>query len=303
MAKQEPGLEIPTAWEQLELDILHGLCLVIGSSDVGKSTFSRYLFRRLTEAPFPDGGSRKVAFLDGDVGQNSLGPPATMTLTFDLELANQPFAEGRLCRWFVGTTTPVGHMLPTLVSAARLVRAGREAAADAIVYDTCGLVDRGAGGLALKSAKIDLLGPSVIFAIQRGRELEPFLLPFQRSHRVQIVRLKPSPAVRRRDMNHRQAHRSAQFARHFYHSNRLSLDWMRLAVFPAPRFCLHRLVALENFDGFTLALGIVTGIDDERRLVELLTPLRSLAEVNSLRLGDILVEPETFRDSRLNEGA
>lgn len=303
MLIQEPGLEIPAAWEQLELEALNGLCLVIGNSDVGKSTFARYLFRRLAEAPLSGSGSRKVAFLDGDMGQNSLGPPATMTLCIDLELANQPATEGRLWRWFVGTTTPVGHMLPTLVSAARLVQAGREAAADTIIYDTSGLIDRGLGGLALKSAKIDLLRPSVIFAIQRGRELEPFLLPYQRSRRVQIVRLTPSPVVRRRDMHRRQAHRSAQFARHFYHSRRLSLDWRRLAIYPDPGFCLNRLVALENFAGFTLALGIVTGIDDEHRQVELLTPLRSLVEVNSLRLGDILVEPETFRDSRLNEGA
>jgi polynucleotide 5'-kinase involved in rRNA processing len=64
-------------------------------------------------------------------------------------------------------------------------------------------------------------------------------------------------------------------------------------------FTQHRLVALEDEDGFVLALGIVTGLERDRQVVELHTPLTSLAQVYALRVGDLAVDPQTFRDTRL----
>jgi polynucleotide 5'-kinase involved in rRNA processing len=74
--------------------------------------------------------------------------------------------------------------------------------------------------------------------------------------------------------------------------------WQRLAVFPAPVFTLHRLVALEDAQGFALALGIVTANDPLRSTVTLYTPLPSLAGVDTVHLGGLALDPDTFRDSR-----
>jgi polynucleotide 5'-kinase involved in rRNA processing len=52
-----------------------GIFMVIGAPDAGKSTFARYLFKR-----FQAEGLR-AAFLDGDPGQASLGPPTMLTLS------------------------------------------------------------------------------------------------------------------------------------------------------------------------------------------------------------------------------
>ena len=41
--------EIPPEWEQLDLAGLSGTLMIVGPADVGKSTFSRYLFKRLGE--------------------------------------------------------------------------------------------------------------------------------------------------------------------------------------------------------------------------------------------------------------
>ena len=38
---------IPSSWEELELPALRGTTMIIGPSDVGKSTFARYIFKRL----------------------------------------------------------------------------------------------------------------------------------------------------------------------------------------------------------------------------------------------------------------
>ena len=286
--------EVLPAWEQLGLQGLSGILMVVGAADVGKSTFARYLFRRLCRS------SVGVAYLDGDPGQSSLGPPTTMTLALTRQ-GEETFPPcGPLWRGFIGSVSPAGHMLPLLTAAARLTKTARQAGAEVIIYDTTGLVDPSRGGIALKLAKIDLLRPKVLVAIQRERELEPLLAPLRRSRRVQVVEFPPSPAARVRERDERQTNRSERFAGYFNNASSLLMNWPRFAVFPAPRFHLHRLVSLEDHDGHALALGIVREIDRISRRVRLQTPLTSLSGVDAIRLGDLVLDPETFRDQRLS---
>ena len=92
------------------------------------------------------------------------------------------------------------HMLQLVVGAARLIGAAQSAGAQVVVYDTCGLVEPGLGGLALKQAKLDLLRPVQVYALQRTDELlEPLLIPLERRGGVQVQRLRPSAAVVPRD--------------------------------------------------------------------------------------------------------
>jgi polynucleotide 5'-kinase involved in rRNA processing len=97
----------------------------------------------------------------------------------------------------------------------------------------------------------------------------------------------------------RQKHRAQQFRRAFTRAQSLVIDWHGVAVMPSPSFSPHRLVALEDEFGFVLALGIVTGLERSRHTVELLTPLISPERVDLLRIGDVTVDPTTFRDRRL----
>jgi hypothetical protein len=77
-------MDIPAAWRKIDLGSLEGTLMVLGEPDVGKSTFSQYLYRRLCTA-LP-----QVAYLDGDPGQSVLGPPCTMTLA----MAGSPGCSG-----------------------------------------------------------------------------------------------------------------------------------------------------------------------------------------------------------------
>jgi len=312
-------MDIPSSWRYLPTDSLTGVILIVGAADTGKSTLARYLYDQLAAA------GRRGAFLDGDPGQSTLGPPATMTLA----LGENVIARSGLCdeaipcdegdcfaktarndvaglppvwtvyRWFVGATSPRGHTLPVIVGAGRLVEAARAAGADAVVYDTSGLVDPAQGGLDLKLAKIDLLRPAAVIAIQREDELEPLLAPLRRSQRTRLFELIPSPAVTRRDAITRREHRAAQFGRYFAGAGLLDVDFSRLAVFPEPNFAFNQLIALDDAAGFTRGLGIVRQADLGAWQATLLTPLASLADVDALRLGDLAVEPWTWRDQRV----
>lgn len=290
---EEGALDIPPAWQRIDIESLHGVLLVVGGVDAGKTTFSGYLFQQLKTA------GRAAAYVDGDPGQTSLGPPGTLTLTSDLHNPDDSGRPARTRRWFVGSISPVGHTTAVLTGAGRLVQSAVESGAQVVVFDTSGYIDPLRGGPDLKLAKIDLLRPGAVFAIQRSDELEPLLAPLRRSRRTQLFELAPSPAVARRGVGQRRAHRARQFARHFAGARPFSVDWPGLAVFPRPRFIPHRLLAFEDVAGFTLALGIVTEMNPERRRITVLTPLPSLEGVDALRLGDLVVDPETFRDKMI----
>jgi polynucleotide 5'-hydroxyl-kinase GRC3/NOL9 len=286
-------IEVPSAWENLRFSAVGGTILVVGATDTGKTTFARYLYHRL------GAHHERLAFVDGDIGQATLGPPTTMTLALS-ESHDDGFPPGG-CRFraFVGDISPCAHMLPTVVAAHKLVQKAREEGATAIVFDTTGLVAPSHGGGALKRALVDLLRPEIVVALQRGSELEHLLVPLRRGHRTRVIDRPVVEAVQRRDVEARQKHRAQQFRRSFETAETLAIDWFDLAVIPAPSFTHHRLVALEDKAGFALALGIVTGIERSRHTVELRTPLCSLEEVDALHVGDLAVDPHTFRDRRL----
>ena len=282
-------MDIPPEWEQINTSRLNGALLIIGAPDVGKSTFARFLYQQLQAT------SRCTAYLDGDPGQSRLGPPTTMTLAMGMS-GNEIFPpRDRIWRTFVGGLSPVRHMLPVVVGAARLVQAARDAGAQVIVYDTTGLIDPDQGGAYLKMAKIDLLHPTVVFAIQYINELEYLLAPLRRSRRVYVVDMSPPLAAQRRDPATRRDYRAGQFARYFENVNQVTVKWSNLAVFPAPVFTINRLVALEDSLGFTLGLGIVLDVARESRQMVLLTPVPSMEKVDAIQLGDVALDPETFQ--------
>jgi polynucleotide 5'-hydroxyl-kinase GRC3/NOL9 len=286
-------IEVPSEWENLKFAAMGGTILVVGATDTGKTTFARYLYHRL------GAHHERLAFVDGDMGQATLGPPTTMTLALGRPNDASFPPTGPRFGAFVGDISPGAHMLPTVVGAHKLVQKARESGATTIVFDTTGLVGPSHGGGALKRALVEILRPEIVVALQRGSELEHLLVPLRRGRRTRVIDRRVVGAVQRREVTARQKHRAEQFRRTFEQGGSLVVDWLGLAVIPSPSFSQHRLVALEDEDGFVLALGIVTGVERSRHTVELYTPLESLERVDALHIGDLAVDPQTFRDRRL----
>lgn len=285
-----PTMDVPPAWEELDLTGLAGPLMVVGASDTGKSTFARYLYHRLLNL------HPRVGFLDGDVGQAALGPPTTMTLvTGRADGAGFP-PTGPRERFFVGDTSPRGHLLPTVIGAHKLARRAAERGATVTVYDTTGLVDRTQAGGVLKQALVDLLQPAALFALQREEELEHVLAPLRHSARTRVVEVPMSGSVKRRSFAQRRAHRHEQYRAYFKEAKRLVVDWSNLGVFPAPSLRRNLLVALEDTAGLALALGIVVEEQRARRTVVLHTPARSLEGVDALQVGHVELDPGTCEE-------
>jgi polynucleotide 5'-hydroxyl-kinase GRC3/NOL9 len=270
--------------------------LLVGGLDTGKSTLSRSLLSAAAEA------GRSVAFLDADVGQKSIGPPATVSLKMvrspaDLEAERFPDQDALS---FVGSTSPEGHLLPVLAGAATLHRQAVESGADFIVVDTSGLVS-GIYGQILKYHKVELLRPDLVVGLQRGEELLPLLGVIQRFFDTQVVPLGVHPGVVPTTVDQRAENRERSMARYF--SGSLHRFRVKPTVFmPAlpPLFDLanlHRiLVGLPDGAGGYPGLGYLEHAPDEG-VLRLISPVA--AGPKALRLGSVRLE-EGFRARRVD---
>jgi len=295
---RDQHIVVPAEWRSLDLAALHGVLLVVGASDTGKSSFAQWLFRTLTES------GRRIAYLDGDVGQSSLGPPTTMTLsvpphTADRHVRNSKLS-GPLARWFVGDVTPRGRMLPMVVGMARLVQRAQDGGVEAVAVDTTGLVSQAHGGVALKHALADQLQPTTVFAFQRGDELEPVLAPWRCLARLHVIELPVSRAVCKRDLRTRQNHRANAFQRYFARAEMVRLSLQGRAIFGGQAIAPRRLVAFQDAEGFAIELGVIAALDGDALTV--CTPLRDVARIASIHLGAIGVDPHTGSEYRPGSG-
>jgi polynucleotide 5'-hydroxyl-kinase GRC3/NOL9 len=222
--------------------------LLLGATDTGKTTFLTWLVNCLLAR------ERQIAIVDADVGQSSLGPPTTigLSLVSDPFQCLQELAPAAL--YFVGSTSPRGHLVPVVVGTKRLVDRARRLEADRVVIDTCGFISAD-GGRMLKQYQIDLVDPDVVVCLQRDQECEPILLAFRYRQRPRVLRLRASHACRRRSMEERRRHRERAVHRYFGKPRIITLAWDDLNLVGAPMGC-----------------GTGLEVEGDRRLRHLKTP-------------------------------
>lgn len=273
---------IPDAWrlavESIERN-RSGRILVLGAPDRGKSTFCAYLAWHLLHR------GHQPAYVDADVGQKDIGPPATISLGYPrLDRALQELPPAAL--YFVGAVTPVAHLLPMVVGTRQLVeRAGRAF----IIINTSGLVT-GVGQI-LKTYQIDLLRPDVIVALEQERELEAVLA----AHRhFAILRLSPSPRARGKSTELRRLKRQEAFCHYFRSARefRLHLDDLTIQRLPIDSFrhwqeilTPNRLCALADRNQQVTGLALIRRFDPVNRHLTLFSPAPSPPAI--LQLGDL----------------
>ena len=212
-------------WERIARHVVQPqqIVLVIGSVDVGKSTFCRFLVEQ--------GMSRglKVGFVDADVGQSQIGPPTTIGLKFfgpnELEV-EQSGNVGRVRQngileaddfYFVGWISPERHMLQCLTGTRLMVDAALETGVDFLVIDTTGYID-GMPALVLKQQKIELIKPNHLICIHRSRELDAIVSCFDNLDCLHLHRLSPHKAVTSKSNEFRRKYRESGFDCYFSNS-------------------------------------------------------------------------------------
>jgi polynucleotide 5'-hydroxyl-kinase GRC3/NOL9 len=273
-----------------------GVVMRVGGLDTGKSTVGRALAGAALRA------GRRVAFLDADLGQKTVGPPASVSLR--LIAAREDLSSERIAHpdalYFVGSTSPQGQLLPLVVGAGRLLVLAIAEGADLVIVDTSGLVS-GIYGQILKYHKIEQLQPDAVIGLQRGEELEPLLGIIQRFFPSEVVALPVHPDVRPTSVDERARNREQAFNRYF--SEPLQRWRVKPTVFmpalPAlfePIKLNRVLVGLSDGAGSYTGLGYLEHSKDEG-VLRLISPVAEAPK--ALKLGSIRLE-EDFRVRRLD---
>ena len=198
-------------WEKLASRIVkpQQVVLVIGSTDVGKTTFCRFL----ADAAIDRG--LKTAFVDADVGQSRIGPPTTIGMK-SLAPESSPVRFNGIADhlYFVGDLSPRGHSLEVLTGTRLMVDRARETEADFIVIDTTGYI-HDAPAVTLKQHKIELIRPSRVVCIGRSSELGQITACYSQQDWLNIHYLLPHRNVRSKSSKARSRYRKAQFDAYF----------------------------------------------------------------------------------------
>lgn len=216
MAETRP--HVPAAWQRSVERILREnwrRILVLGETDRGKSTYCRFLVSALLH----DG--RTVSFVDADIGQKDVGPPAAVALTnldFHANLAELSCH----AMYFVGHVNPIAHFLPLVLGTRRMVEAAK---GEFVVIDTTGLVQ--GKGRMLKDFQIESLVPDVLVCLERGEELAP-IRHAARHHN--ILRLRPSGQAVPKSTSARRRAREQAFLAHFQGAREVQFGFERLIV-------------------------------------------------------------------------
>ena len=288
------AIEVPDAWRALsaKIKVDGGLTLLLGVSDSGKTTLVRWLLRELATT------GRRVALLDGDIGQSIIGPPATAGLALPPPGSTDPNLYPTALR-FVGAISPAEQMLPLAAALKRLAEKASAMGAEILLVDTTGLV-LGPVGHRLKFHKIELLAPRHLVALQRDDELEPILRLFEGRKEVAISRLTVSPLVTPRSFQARRSYRAQRFFDYFQASSFLELSLRDIGVLgswltesktlPLPDL-RGLLLGLCDEENGLVALGLLQELDPSFARLVCLTPCDEPKRVRIVQFGTLRLDP------------
>lgn len=274
-------------WESVLAYLERGTVLVVGAAGMGKTSLAGFLTAQLGRS------LRRVAQVDADPGQTSIGPAGCLGLAL-----TGPW-RAPAAQWFVGDRKAHRTPLPVVVGTARLAERARREGAEVVVVDAPAPGD--GDGRAPDRHDWELLhhltlatGANQVVALARDGELRPYADVV--SSRVELFRVPgppdeelpvaaPSNRVRGRDeLRHRAA--EARLRAHLADCRPMRFARRRIldtAWTPGADPGRGAVAGLIDEQGFCLALGVVDEVADDSVVV--LTPWRDRRAVARLQVG------------------
>ena len=164
------GNTIPPSWiasteELLNLQVKPAVVMVLGGVDSGKSSFCTYLINRLLYA------KKKVAVLDGDLGQSDVGPPCTVAYTNVTRPITDLFNLQARNAVFIGVTSP-SEVTGKVIESLSLLKKEIGNNPDFIIVDSDGWIE-GEDAVRYKVRLVEEIKPITIFILQQKDEIAP----------------------------------------------------------------------------------------------------------------------------------
>jgi polynucleotide 5'-hydroxyl-kinase GRC3/NOL9 len=192
----------------------------LGTVDSGKSSFCTYLINRLLRE------KKKVAILDGDLGQSDIGPPCTVSYTFVTRPVTDLFNLETKNVFFAGVTSPstiIGRMIEGLTTLKKDILASNP---DFLIINTDGWVED-EDAIYYKIKLVEELNPDMVFCIQQKDELAPLLGALEKFKKVMV---DYPPAIGQRSKERRKNLRELGYIKYLRNSKvqSLPLSWLKV---------------------------------------------------------------------------
>lgn len=225
VAEEAEGNTIPPSWVKAfeELSNVQAkpvTAMVLGGVDSGKTSFCTYLINNILHE------KRKVAVLDGDMGQSDIGPPSTVSYTLVSKPITDLFNLYAKNAFFVGETSPsraTGKVIEGLATLKKEILALNP---EFVVVNTDGWIE-GECAVNYKAQLVKELNPDIIFFIQQKEELAPLVGALQAFREIAVE----SPvSIRQRDMERRRSLRELGYIKYMRDAKvqSLSLSWLKI---------------------------------------------------------------------------
>jgi len=219
------GSTIPSSWTKaceklLSLQMRPFTVVVLGTVDSGKTSFCTYLINKLLNE------KKKVAILDGDLGQSDVGPPGTIAYAFVTKPVMDLFNLEARNAFFVGVTSPSKVIDNVMEGLASLRKEVLTDSPEAIVINTDGWVE-GEEAINYKVQLIEQLDPDIVFCIQQKDELVPLLKTLEKFRRV---RVDSPPVIRKRSKEKRRSLRELGYIKYLRNAKVQSIPLNRVKI-------------------------------------------------------------------------
>jgi len=290
--EEAEGTTIPSSWENASKEIAaHGkpvTVMVMGGVDSGKTSFCAYLANRALKENW------KAAVIDGDLGQSDIGPSSTVGFSHVTKPIKDLFEMEVESACFIGVTTPSLAVSKVIEELETLKNRVLETDVEFLIVNTDGWVE-GEDAVKYKVQLAEKATPDIVVAIQQTDELTPILTVLKKMKTIAI----DSPlAIRKRKQEKRKILRELSYKKYLknakvqlFHLTQVKIkdvfseSWDNLT-----KEYIHEdlLVALQDAQLNFLGIGIFYGIDFERGLVKVYTPVSE--NVSTILVGKVKLD-------------
>ena len=194
--------------------------VVLGTVDSGKTSFCTYLINRLLAQ------KKKVAVLDGDLGQSDIGPPCTVSYTFVAKPITDLFSLQAKNAIFIGTTSPNGAAEKVTESLTQLKKEILKGDPDFIIVNSDGWIE-GEGAIRYKAQLVEQMNPEIVFYVQLKDEITPLMNSLEKFRRITV---ESPPVASQRDGESRKNLRELGYTKYLRNSKvqSLPMGWLKI---------------------------------------------------------------------------
>jgi polynucleotide 5'-hydroxyl-kinase GRC3/NOL9 len=224
-AEEVDGCTIPSSWVEsatqlLDLGRRPATVIVLGTIDSGKSSFCTYVVNRILA------DKKKVAVLDGDLGQSDIGPPSTIAYAIVSKPLTDLFGLKARSARFLGETSPSNVTEEVIRNLSSLKKEIISSDLDFLVVNTDGWTE-GDCAVNYKLRLVEELSPDLVFCIQQQNEMAPIVSGLGKFRAISVE--SPS-AIRQRDKDKRKSLRELGYKKYLPapRVQSLSLSWIKV---------------------------------------------------------------------------